>query len=254
MASPIFTLLEFIKYRFRVQNSHHLHSPFLYQLYNEVINRNESLRSRELKTLRARVIQDQLIYYTDPKTNSNKNTTNRSLAKRVSSSHRFSYFLIRLIEHLKYNRILETGTSLGINTSYLSTAKDASVWTIEGSKEIAHQAQRNFERLGIKNVKISVGLVSELFERILKVAAPQLVFLDADHRSATIRFYLDSIKNCSPQVECIVIHDIYWSKDMKSSWESVKNDPKVNLTIDIFEAGIVFPNFPMEKQHFTLSL
>ncbi|MFY0606904.1 MAG: hypothetical protein JXR10_09315 [Cyclobacteriaceae bacterium] len=219
-----------------------------------MLKKKDPSSEEHLREIERLVKTPQLIEFVDPKSEKVKKSSLKSLAKRVSSSRLFSLFLKRLIENQGYTRVLETGTSLGINTACIATAPNVKVWTIEGSKEIARCAQSNFDQLDLKNIELIQGLVVDEFIPALELAKPQLVFLDADHRSQTIEFYLESIHNSSAEVECIIIHDIYWSKDMRAVWEQIVSDPAYQLTIDIFEAGIIFPNYPMTKQHFTLAL
>lgn len=174
------------------------------------------------------------------------------MVKKTASSHKFSLLLYRLINFLQIKNVLETGTSLGINTAYLSQSNAHQIVTIEGSPEIAERAKTRLSKLGLNNVEIIVGRVQEVFYPALVRSQPNLVFLDADHRSETIGFYLQRIKDSGLTIDCIVIHDIYWSRDMHAAWAAIVSNPQYTLTIDIFEAGIIFPNYPIEKQHFTL--
>lgn len=153
-----------------------------------------------------------------------------------------------------YQTVLETGTSVGLNTAYLAHSNASSIYTIEGSAEIAREAQEGFDQLGLQQINLRIGLVKEVFESVLNESTPGLIFLDADHRLETMRYYMDAIATHSPGTACIVIHDIYWSAGMKQAWQEIVGNPQYALTIDLFEAGVVFPSYPMEKQHFTLRL
>ncbi len=254
MASPLFTSFHFFLHRLKSQNAHDLHSPFLFNLYNKVFRSFDQQEEAELLAIRKFFVQKERIEFLDPKSNEAKASTVASLKNQVASSHRFSYFLVRLIKYLGYKRILETGTSIGLNTAYMGSVEGLKIWTIEGSKELAACASRNFKALSIDSINIVQGLVQEEFVSALEEAAPNIVFLDADHRSETIHFYLETIRSKAKDVDCIVIHDIYWSQDMLNAWKEIVANTDYLLTIDVFEAGIIFPNYPMEKQHFTIRL
>lgn len=254
MLPAFFTLKEYVKYRFRAVGAHGLHSPFLFDLYNSVIKKKKDRNlERSLLNLRKKITSTkQVVAFRDPKTKQEKTTRIDRLAKNVTSTHKFSYFLVRLINHHHYKTVLETGTSLGINTMYLAHSNAGYITTIEGSKEIATIAKNNFKENNLGQIKLVVGSVQELFGNTLHSTQPELIFLDADHRSETIDFYLNEIKQIEPRVKCIVVHDIYWSPDMKRSWLQIIENREYNLTIDLFQAGIIFPNYPIEKQHFTI--
>ena len=49
-----------------------------------------------------------------------------------------------------------------------------------------------------------------------------------------------------------VFDDIHWSKDMEEAWETIKNHPKVKVTIDTFQWGFVFFRDEQEKEHFVV--
>ncbi|MEQ8471828.1 MAG: class I SAM-dependent methyltransferase [Marinoscillum sp.] len=215
------------------------------------MHKQDSQTSKSLKSLRA-IVDNSPFEFIDPKTGKTVNTSEKTLSKQVSSSHKFSYFLFRLINFMKYESVLETGTSLGINTSYLGKTNASRIVTIEGSKQIASRAESRFKKNQLTHIELVTGKVQEVFEATLRDTKPNLIFLDADHRSETIGYYLRIIKQSGLSVDCIVIHDIYWSKDMHGAWQKVIQDDDYSLTIDIFQAGIIFPDYPIEKQHFTL--
>jgi hypothetical protein len=49
-----------------------------------------------------------------------------------------------------------------------------------------------------------------------------------------------------------VFDDIYWSDEMKQAWQKIKENPKVTITIDLYEMGLVFFRMGQRKQHFKL--
>ena len=50
-----------------------------------------------------------------------------------------------------------------------------------------------------------------------------------------------------------IFDDIHWSADMEEAWEIIKNHPKVTVTIDTFQWGIVFFRTEQEKEHFIIN-
>jgi predicted O-methyltransferase YrrM len=63
-----------------------------------------------------------------------------------------------MIKEYQPGTILELGTSLGITTSYFSLANpNTNIITMEGAKEVAEMAGRNFKSLGLQNISIRKG-------------------------------------------------------------------------------------------------
>lgn len=235
-------------------NAHGLHSPFLFNIYNQVIKNKSKSQDQALRKIRNQILEHSkgTFKITNPKTGKLELIDLSTFSKKSASSHRFSTFLINLTNYLNFERILETGTCVGINSAYLAQSHAKEIWTIEGSPELAKLSKQHFDTLGISNVIIKTGSVQNIFRDTLVESQPDLIFLDADHRYETIDFYFETIHEHHPKVSCIIIHDIHWSKDMESAWEKIVANPQYNLTLDIFQAGIVFPRYPMEKQHFTM--
>lgn len=249
-----FRLKCYLNYRKKAVGAHALHSPFLFSLYNEVIVPARKFRLANVEKLR-RSLQGnhQLIDIYDLKTGENFRKPISSIAKTSLSSPKFSAFLYLLIHHLKLEHVLETGTSLGINALYMAGADQVKkVTTIEVSPIIAAIAQEQFSKVLQNKITIKQGTIQEVFESTLIQQQPALCFIDADHRSEAVRFCVENIMKHCPHIQCIILHDIYWSEDMRNAWCRMVNDARFNLTVDLFEAGIIFPHIHLPKQHFTL--
>jgi len=50
----------------------------------------------------------------------------------------------------------------------------------------------------------------------------------------------------------LVFDDIHWSQEMNEAWEQIKLHPQVQVTIDLFQLGIVFFKKELSKEHFVL--
>lgn len=51
--------------------------------------------------------------------------------------------------------VLELGTSLGLNTMYMSEIKSVDrVVTVDGNKELCHIARQHFDKMELKNVEL----------------------------------------------------------------------------------------------------
>lgn len=248
-----FRILEYLRYRWKAGNAYSIHSPFVYDFYNQVLKRKYPSLENE-KEIKARYLQNNSpIQFEDPKTKKVFKTTVKALSQKTWSGRSFSYFLIKLCEWLSVSTLLETGTALGLNISMVSQARGMKqAVSIEGSEILVEQASALCLHPPNVELKIVQGNIYEVFAETLKAFKPEIVFLDADHRSEAIQFYLEEIEKHSGNVKAIVIHDIYWSRDMKNVWMEIIKDHRFLLTIDCFHAGIIFFSEQMEKQHFIL--
>ena len=176
-----------------------------------------------------------------------------SIAKTSLSTPKFSSFLFQLINYLKVTRIVETGTSLGINSLYLAGPQLVkNVSTIEASPIIASIAKKQFGKVLQHKIQIKTGTIQNEFEALVVKEQPELCFLDADHQSEAVKYCVDTLMKLCPDIKCIIIHDIYWSEDMLLGWNEIKDNDQFALTVDLFQAGLIFPSLDMPKQHFTL--
>lgn len=251
--NPLHLVKSKIAHLRHASGAHDLHSPFVYQLYQEVIRKRKKSLSDSIETLRKEVLKsDDEIEVVDFKTGKKRVKTLGQEVRSSPSTPLFSAFLKRLLDFLEVDSALETGTSLGFNALYMAESKVKKVWTIEGNTSIASLAQEHFARMGSEKIHQVVGNIHDMLKSTIEEARPEVIFLDADHRSEAIQQCLEYINNHLNSVKCIIIHDIYWSKDMTSHWEKLIHESKYPLTLDVFQAGLLFPNMELEKQHFRL--
>ena len=240
-----------IQYEYEALGAHGLHSPFVYQMYQDCIRKKRKSIYPPVENLRKLAKRSgKKISVTDFKSGLTRTKPVKQEARSSPSSPVFSAFLCRLLNYLGARSVLETGTSLGFNTLYLAQSEVQEVWTIEGNPEIAQLAAAHFASLNSTKIHQVVGDLHETLPGTIAQAQPDVVFLDADHRSQAIFRCLDSLSDQLKEIKCIIIHDIYWSKDMTSCWQALVRDARFPLTIDLHQAGLLFPNMEMEKQHF----
>lgn len=261
MYSPFQLALRYLKYWISSSNSkgHGVHSPFVYELIDKVFTDDRNFYSFPL----IEGAREELMYnhteisITDFGAGSRLNATNTrsisSIAKNALKPKKFGQLLFRMVNHFRPKTILELGTSLGITTSYLATANhEAEVITMEGSPEIAKQALRQFQYIGINNIDQIVGNFDDNLSKVLaKNKNLDFVFIDGNHRfEPTIR-YFNMMKPNLHEHSVVVFDDIHWSKEMEQAWKAIQQDEMVTLTIDLFFIGIVFfRKEQKKKQHF----
>lgn len=253
-------ILDYLKYLFLAKNEHSLHSPFLFEFYLKVLKGHTSENDcLAIEILRDNLLSDEReIEITDLGAGSKFKQSNRrkikDIAKNAQKSTRLAQLFYRIIKYYNYQNILDLGTSLGITTAYLAKASpNGKVYTFEGCPSTVLIAKENLGKLDIRNVEIIKGnLNNTLQQQLDKMATIDFVFFDANHRYEPTIDYFERCLGKVHEDTCFIFDDIYWSDEMKKSWNYINNHPQVTVSIDIFWLGIVFFRKKQPKQHFVL--
>lgn len=251
---------DLLKYRFKAVNAHGIHSPFVFDLYSNVFKDKslrgdfeaaESLRKKLKSSTETINIQD---FGAGSKVNSSAQRTVSDIARKSLKSPFWSSFLFRIIEYYKHSEILELGTSLGVTTSYLAkAAPSGNIYTLEGCPETLNVAKRNFRNLGLSNIQAIEGNIDHTLPQFLStVDKLDFVLFDANHRFEPTLRYFEACYEKSHENTVFVFDDIYWSEGMKNAWQKIIADPRVKISLDFYQMGLVFFNKGVEKQHFIL--
>ncbi len=233
----------------------------MYELAEAVIfDKRDFYAFEDIAYIRSQLFQNHhIIDVKDYGAGSKSNTKNRrkisEIVKNAATPEKVGSLLFRLVNHFKPSTILELGTSLGIGTLYHAFAASKSkIYTIEGCPNTAKLAQETFHLLQLPNITSKVGRFEEILQSTLEeIKQLDYAFLDGNHRKeATLQYF----EQCLPYAHndsVFVFDDINWSSDMQAAWTTIKDHPKVTLTIDLFRLGIVFfREEQAEKEHFQL--
>ena len=253
-------VLNYLQHRFTAKTRHGVHSPFVYQLVDEIIYDFHAKGDyNDIEKLRSRLLHDnRIVNVTDlgagSYLNNRKQKPVKTIARNALKPARLAQLIYRLARHFEPSRIVELGTCLGITTAYLAKAAPiARVTSIEGCPETAAVAAENLSHLNIQNVELQVGNFDELLPGLIHQAeALDFVFIDGNHRKdATLNYF----KWCLPKLSengIMIFDDIYWSKGMKEAWQEIKAHPNVTVTIDLFWIGLVFIRPGQVKEDFKI--
>ena len=117
----------------------------------------------------------------------------------------------------------------------------ARVFTIEGAPEVAAVAESNFRALGLENIECTIGNFDQVLKETLDRAGRiDLAFIDGNHRLEPTLRYFDALYGQLSSSAVVIFDDIHWSREMEEAWESIKKDPRVYLSVDLFFIGLVF--------------
>ncbi len=254
---------KFIRYWFTASNGkgHGVHSPFVFDFINHVLNGHQlSKDASVIEAVRKELLKDKtVIDVEDFGAGSVVIPTRRRVVADIAASSlkrkKYARLLHRIAHYYHCQSIVELGTSLGITSAYLATSSPQSqLTTFEGATAIAAIANKTFEQLSLKNVKLVVGdFQLTLPNHLNGCSAPDLVFIDGNHRLQPTLDYFHQFRVCAHEHTIMIFDDIHWSAEMEQAWQEIKNDQSVTLTIDLFFIGLVFfkKDFKV-KQHFTI--
>jgi predicted O-methyltransferase YrrM len=259
-----FQVTSYIKHYLSANTKGHgVHSPFIYQLCEQVFyNKNSFYPFEKIEQIRTKLQNNnKSITIKDFGAGSKKfkgNTRKISdIAYHGISGSKQCELLFKLIHFLNCETIVELGTSLGINTMYLASVNSKNrIYTIEADNNLCELAKKNFDMLDLKNI----DLINDVFDHALPLLLEKLpeidfAYIDGNHTYQSTLNYFEWLASKSNSKTIIVLDDIYWSKEMFGAWKKIQQHPKVKCTIDTFNIGLVFfnPSF-IEPVHLKIRL
>ena len=244
-----------LKYKLKAVNAHGIHSPFVFEFYNEVLKKSKMSANPEIEALRKQLLADNSsIEITDFGAGSRKHDSNQrkisDLAKHAAVTKKYGQLLRRIMSYYKLDSALELGTSLGIGTAYLAD-EGAAVVTLEGCPNIAARAQLNFNQLKKENINLMQGEFGTSFDKI----GPKkfdLIYIDGNHtEKATLNYFERFLKHAHNDT-FLIFDDIRWSEGMENAWKTIIKSEEINVSLELLRMGMVLKRKEQTKQHFIL--
>ncbi|HEX5626013.1 MAG TPA: class I SAM-dependent methyltransferase [Saprospiraceae bacterium] len=235
----------FFDYYRRADPIYSIHSPFLFDFIQSVLDRDrihydfdrlysisEQLKSND------RIIPD-----------SEFARQHQQAGKSISKMFRqagqsFSGYesLYRLALYLKSGTILELGSCAGMSGCSLALGHPKSrVTCVEGNTFLSGHCQSLFQYHGIQNAEC----IGSDFHSFLNRMPPQnyeLAFLDGHHDAAATRDYLRKILEITTADAVIVLDDIHWSGGMHQAWKDIIQWPQIHSSLETARWGFLFKN------------
>lgn len=259
----LFQIKSYIKFLWHSKNEHAVHSPFVFCLLTKCFyDKKFKSEYMVLKHYRNQLLQNKdTINITDFGAGSRvfKSNTRQiaQIAKTAGISAKRAELLFRITNYLKPKNVLEIGTSLGLATSALSLGNpEASIITLEGCPETAKQAQLQLQKFERTNVTSIVSEFSNYLSKQQTTSDKQptfdLIYFDGNHSKKATLEYFELLLPTITNETVWIFDDIHWSAEMEEAWEMIKNHPKVIVSIDTFQWGLLFFRHEQRKQHFVI--
>jgi predicted O-methyltransferase YrrM len=261
-----YRLLQFFKFYLGAVTKYQLHSPFVFELANAVVEDDRWYYAfRDIERLRKKMLASgEKLEVVDfgasapvrPLVEGTKRYASvRSVARRSASSPRQGRMLFLLANWAAPRTMLELGTSLGVGTMYLACGmRSAQFISLEGSPDFAELARSNLSMLDLKNAEVVAGEFGDTLQGALeRLQRLDFVFFDGNHRPEPTLGYFEACLPYAHEKTVFVFDDAHWSPGMTQAWERIKQHARVTLTADFFDLSLAFinPEF-REKQHFNI--
>ena len=260
----------YLKFLFHSKNEHGVHSPFVFDLVTKCFYDTTKYPEYEtLKSYRKSLLGNKnTIDVTDFGAGSRvfkSNTREISkIAQTAGITSKNAELLFRIVRYFQPKSVLEIGTSLGLATSALSLGnKNAQIITLEGCPNTIATAKKMFQVSSFKFPNNNVEFVNTEFNLYFENFKPEtlnlkpqifdLVYFDGNHSKKATLDYFEALLPTISNDSVWIFDDIHWSAEMEEAWEIIKNHPKVSVTIDTFQWGIVFFRAEQKKEHFIIN-
>ncbi len=251
-------LASYISFLHKSTNQHGVHSPFVYGLitqswydnqhfeaYNTLDSHRKALRASPEKITVADFGAGSRVFRSDYRKVAH-------IAKHAGISRKRQQLLFRMARYFQPHTIVELGTSVGLATAALSMgAPRAKVTTVEGCPATAAVARRFFTQFGFQNIDLHTMVFDDFLTSEIS-AEIDMVFIDGNHsKEATLHYFEQLLPHCHNDT-VLIFDDIHWSPPMTEAWNGIKSHPRVTVSIDTFQWGLVFFRKEQQQQHFTI--
>lgn len=182
-----------------------------------------------------------------------------AMSRRSSKPYRGALLLLKLLRRFRPDRCLELGSGVGMTAAYQAAALELNnkgrLITLEGPATIAAVAEATVASLGHGRVTVQAGRWQDTLADVLEVSRPiDIAFVDGHHdRDASIA-YFEAILPALSDGAVFILDDIRWSQGMLEAWTAVSAHPRVEVSIDLVDTGIIYVvNDPHTVEHHVLT-
>jgi len=161
----------------------------------------------------------------------------------ASNPPRHGRFLFGVVRETRPAVCLELGTCLGVSAAYQAAALKVNgcgfLYSIEGARPLAEQAQAFLGRLGLSElVDIRIGRFTDVLPDLLAERRFDFVFLDGHHDEIATRDYFEQIWPAMTPGGVMVFDDIAWSEGMKRAWQTIRQNDAVKKSWTFLGMGV----------------
>ncbi|WPR71293.1 class I SAM-dependent methyltransferase [Flavobacterium sp. NG2] len=256
----LFQIKSYLQFLWHSKNEHAVHSPFVFLLITKCFYDTKPKADYTiLKNYRQSLLENKnTIEVTDFGAGSKVFKSNQrqiaQIAKTAGISPKRAQLLYRIAAYFQPETILELGTSLGLATSALALGNPkATITSLEGCPNTMAIAKKQLQQFNLNNVNTVVTEFGTYFDNLkLETLNFKLIYFDGNHSKKATLDYFERLLPTVHNDTVWIFDDIHWSAEMEEAWKEIKNHPKVKVTIDTYQWGLVFFRYEQPKQHFII--
>lgn len=210
-----------IKYLLRAhyRNGHHVHSPYTYRVCRNILFERWEFYSFEMleRFRRKKGLDGRMV--------------------------KIEQILQRLCADCGAKSVVEVGVGDGMAAMYLaSNRREETVTVIEEDAGKVDAARKIWEQLGYGNIRVTDGEWPEEVGMMYcnGVENMQRIYKECRGRAT---------ENC-----IMVFEGIHDDAEREAEWEKIRREEAVRISMDLFDAGIVWMNRIYQKQHYTIKI
>lgn len=213
-------------YKIRHHKGHGIHSPFVFNLINHVI-------------------EEKRPYYCYEDISSYLSSFG---LKRLTPNKR-NRLAFRFVNYFKAESILEIGSGSGVNTLFLTAhSKKIKCICIEKDEQLRDLARQLYEGCNRQNIDLLEALPLLPLDRSF-----DCIFINLDHYNTISCEYLDALcKQCYSK-SFIIVTGIRRNKEYNKLWKHLSANSSRTVELDLFNIGIVFFDRQLSRWEYKIS-
>ncbi|UZH54849.1 class I SAM-dependent methyltransferase [Salinimicrobium tongyeongense] len=119
-------------------------------------------------------------------------------------------------------------------------------------QSVIHQPTTEIRQLSTQQQPQTTNHKQQTSNSELRTPNYDLIYIDGNHQKEATLSYFKKLLPTVHNDSVMIFDDIHWSKGMEEAWEEIKAHPKVKVSIDTFQWGLVFFRREQEKEHFVI--
>lgn len=246
---------QYLKYCFTSGYRHGfgIHSPYVYHLVTTIIEEDLPYYKYSLiEKIRAKMCRtDEKIGVYQPD-GSKQLESIRKVVSKYAISPKYGQLLFRLVNYYKPDVVLEYGSTCGISTMYLAAVNSkTSVFSLSAQPEMSDLAQSLFDRISMHNIKKVVCADEEkVFDGVIdKMSQNDFFYINSASADEVLHLARSRMDKFGERF-FIVLPCPYASAEMWKTWETLKADNRVKVSINLFQLGILVANNDLQKEDY----